>query len=44
VREEGFDVLIAAPAVVLRCTLVTKKTRHFSKVHGQRAALPNQSK
>ena len=29
-----FDVLIAAHAVVLRCTLVTNNVRHFSKVPG----------
>ena len=29
-----FDVLIAAHAVALRCTLVTNNTRHFSKVPG----------
>lgn len=29
-----FDVLIAAQAVSLRCTLVTNNTRHFSKVPG----------
>lgn len=29
-----FDVLIAAHAVALRCTLVTNSTRHFSKVPG----------
>ena len=29
-----FDVLIAAHAVVLRCTLVTNNIRHFSKVPG----------
>ena len=29
-----FDVLIAAHAVVLKCTLVTNNLRHFSKVHG----------
>ena len=29
-----FDVLIAAHAVVLRCTLVTNSVRHFSKVPG----------
>lgn len=29
-----FDVLIAAHAVALRCTLVTNNTRHFSKVSG----------
>jgi tRNA(fMet)-specific endonuclease VapC len=29
-----FDVLIAAHAVVLRCTLVTNNMRHFSKVPG----------
>jgi tRNA(fMet)-specific endonuclease VapC len=28
------DVLIAAHAVALRCTLVTNNTRHFSKVPG----------
>jgi len=27
-----FDVLIAAHAVTLRCTLVTNNIRHFSKV------------
>ena len=31
-----FDVLIAAHAVVLQCTLVTNNTRHFSKVPGLR--------
>ena len=30
----NFDVLIAAHAVVLRCTLVTNNMRHFSKVPG----------
>lgn len=29
-----FDILIAAHAVALRCTLVTNNTRHFSKVPG----------
>jgi tRNA(fMet)-specific endonuclease VapC len=29
-----FDVLIAAHAVALRCTLVTNNVRHFSKVPG----------
>ena len=29
-----FDVLIAAHAVTLRCTLVTNNVRHFSKVPG----------
>jgi tRNA(fMet)-specific endonuclease VapC len=29
-----FDVLIAAHAVALRCTLVTNNTRHFAKVPG----------
>ena len=29
-----FDVLIAAHAVSLRCTLVTNNTRHFAKVPG----------
>jgi len=29
-----FDVLIAAHAVALRCTLVTNNLRHFSKVPG----------
>jgi tRNA(fMet)-specific endonuclease VapC len=29
-----FDVLIAAHAASLRCTLVTNNTRHFSKVPG----------
>jgi tRNA(fMet)-specific endonuclease VapC len=29
-----FDVLIAAHAVVLRCTLVTNNVRHLSKVPG----------
>jgi tRNA(fMet)-specific endonuclease VapC len=29
-----FDILIAAHAVALRCTLVTSNTRHFSKVPG----------
>jgi tRNA(fMet)-specific endonuclease VapC len=29
-----FDVLIAAHASVLRCTLVTNNVRHFSKVPG----------
>jgi tRNA(fMet)-specific endonuclease VapC len=29
-----FDVLIAAHAVSLRCTLVTNNVRHFSKVPG----------
>ena len=29
-----FDVLIAAHAVALRCTLVTCNTRHFVKVPG----------
>jgi tRNA(fMet)-specific endonuclease VapC len=29
-----FDVLIAAHAVALRCTLVTNNTRHFSRVPG----------
>lgn len=29
-----FDVLIAAHAVALRCTLVTSNVRHFSKVPG----------
>ena len=29
-----FDVLIAAHAVVLRCTLVTNNVRHFSKLPG----------
>jgi tRNA(fMet)-specific endonuclease VapC len=29
-----FDVLIAAHAVALRCTLVTNNMRHFSKVPG----------
>ena len=29
-----FDVLIAAHAVALRCTLVTNNVRHFSKVAG----------
>lgn len=29
-----FDVLIAAHAVALRCTLVTNNVRHFSKVRG----------
>jgi tRNA(fMet)-specific endonuclease VapC len=29
-----FDVLIAAHAVALRCSLVTNNTRHFSKVPG----------
>ena len=29
-----FDVLIAAHAVALRCTLVTNNTRHFFKVPG----------
>ncbi len=29
-----FDVLIAAHAVALRCTLVTNSVRHFSKVPG----------
>jgi tRNA(fMet)-specific endonuclease VapC len=29
-----FDVLIAAHAAVLRCTLVTNNVRHFSKVPG----------
>jgi len=29
-----FDVLIAAHAVALRCTLVTNNTRHFSRVSG----------
>jgi tRNA(fMet)-specific endonuclease VapC len=29
-----FDVLIAAHAVALRCTLVTNNVRHFSKVSG----------
>lgn len=28
------DILIAAHAVALRCTLVTNNTRHFSKVPG----------
>ena len=31
---EDCDVLIAADAVVLRCTLVTNDVRPFSKVHG----------
>ena len=31
---EEFDVLIAAHAVVLRCTLVTNNVRHFSKLPG----------
>jgi tRNA(fMet)-specific endonuclease VapC len=29
-----FDILIAAHAVALRCTLVSNNTRHFSKVSG----------
>ena len=29
-----FDILIAAHAVALRCTLVTNNTRHFPKVPG----------
>ena len=29
-----FDVLIAAHAVAVRCTLVTNDVRHFSKVPG----------
>ena len=29
-----FDVLIAAHAVALRCTLVTNNVRHFSRVSG----------
>jgi tRNA(fMet)-specific endonuclease VapC len=29
-----FDVVIAAHAVVLKCTLVTNNVRHFSKVPG----------
>jgi tRNA(fMet)-specific endonuclease VapC len=29
-----FDILIAAHAVALRCTLVTNNTRHFSRVPG----------
>jgi tRNA(fMet)-specific endonuclease VapC len=29
-----FDVLIAAHASALRCTLVTNNSRHFSKVPG----------
>jgi tRNA(fMet)-specific endonuclease VapC len=29
-----FDVLIAAHAIALRCTLVTNNVRHFSKVPG----------
>jgi tRNA(fMet)-specific endonuclease VapC len=29
-----FDVLIAAHAVALRCTLVSNNTRHFSRVPG----------
>ena len=29
-----FDVLIAAHAVALRCTLITNNVRHFSKVPG----------
>lgn len=29
-----FDVLLAAHAVALRCTLVTNNVRHFSKVPG----------
>lgn len=29
-----FDVLIAAHAIALRCTLVTNNIRHFSKVSG----------
>ncbi|MES1208465.1 MAG: VapC toxin family PIN domain ribonuclease, partial [Pseudomonadota bacterium] len=29
-----FDVLIAAHAVALRCTLVTNNVRHFARVPG----------
>jgi tRNA(fMet)-specific endonuclease VapC len=29
-----FDVLIAAHAVTLRCTLVTNNVRHFARVPG----------
>ena len=29
-----FDILIAAHAVALRCTLITNNTRHFAKVPG----------
>jgi tRNA(fMet)-specific endonuclease VapC len=31
---DGFDALIAAHAVALRCTLVTGNVRHFSRVPG----------